>query len=428
MDKVKLGQQIYQWCTDLFPICRSITGPGTRETLGYLQKLLPDLEIKSVGSGTKVFDWTVPDEWQVNDAYIEDEQGNKVVDFKKHNLHLVGYSEPVDTYLTLAELDKHLYSLEEQPNAIPYVTSYYKSRWGFCLSHEQRTKLQEGTYHVVVDSKLEPGELNYGELVIPGKTDQEVFLSTYVCHPSMGNNELSGPTVTAAVAQFIQSLPNRKYTYRIVFIPETIGSIVYLSQNLAHLKEKVFAGFNITCIGDDLAYSFLPSRQEDTISDRVAKHVLQHIAPDYKAYSWLTRGSDERQYCAPGVDLPMASIMRSKYGTYPEYHTSLDDLDFISAQGLAGGATAVMRAIESLEINVRPRIKVFCEPQLGKRGLYPDMSVKGSASHVRNMMNMISYCDGKLDLLEIAEKIHAPIWELKGYIDKLLEAELIEIE
>ncbi|MBU2884051.1 DUF4910 domain-containing protein [Psychrosphaera sp. B3R10] len=423
-----LGQKIYKWCQDLFPICRSITGPGTRQTLTYLQDLLPGLTIHAVPSGTQVFDWTVPDEWQIKDAYILGPDGQKVVDFKDNNLHVVGYSIPTNETLTLEQLQPHLYSLPEQPDAIPYVTSYYSKRWGFCLANNQRELLAPGDYQVVVDSELGPGVLNYGELVIPGESSEEVFISTYVCHPSMANNELSGPTVTAAVCQWLMQQKSLKYTYRIVFIPETIGSITYLSQHLAHLQQHVFAGFNLTCIGDDNAYSYLPSRAGDTLSDRIVKHVMHHIAPDYKKYTWLQRGSDERQYCAPGVDLPVATIMRSKYGTYPEYHTSLDDLNFISPSGLAGGANAVIQAIDILEYNIVPKVLVLGEPQLGKRGLYPSMSVKGSAKKFRMMMNMISYCDGKHSLLDIAEKIDAPFAELYGYVEKLKAVDLLSYE
>ncbi|MDO6718390.1 DUF4910 domain-containing protein [Psychrosphaera sp. 1_MG-2023] len=423
-----LGQKIYKWCQDLFPICRSITGPGTRQTLTYLQDLLPGLTIHAVPSGTQVFDWTVPDEWQIKDAYILGPDGQKVVDFKDNNLHVVGYSIPTNETLTLEQLQPHLYSLPEQPDAIPYVTSYYSKRWGFCLAHNQRELLAPGHYQVVVDSELGPGVLNYGELVIPGESSEEVFISTYVCHPSMANNELSGPTVTAAVCQWLMQQKSLKYTYRIVFIPETIGSITYLSQHLAHLQQHVFAGFNLTCIGDDNAYSYLPSRAGDTLSDRIVKHVMHHIAPDYKQYTWLQRGSDERQYCAPGVDLPIATIMRSKYGAYPQYHTSLDNLDFISPQGLAGGADAVIKSLQILELNGTPKMLVLGEPQLGKRGLYPNMSVKGSVATVRNMMNMISYCDGKLSLLDIAEIINVPFAELYGYVEKLKAVDLLSYE
>jgi aminopeptidase-like protein len=420
------GKILYAWAKDLFPINRSLTGQGVRETLAYLNKLLPDLNIHEIQSGTQVFDWTVPDEWTIRDAYIADESGNRVVDFLQNNLHVVGYSEPVNSWLNRAELDNYLYSLPEQPAAIPYITSYYARRWGFCLTQIQRDALGAGNYHVVIDSELKLGVLNYAELVIQGETNEEIFLSTYICHPSMANNELSGPVVTTALAQWLLTLEKRRYTYRIVFVPETIGSIVYLSKNLEHLKQNVVAGFNITCIGDERCYSFLPSRRGDSLSDQAAMHVLKNIDSGYKKYSWLDRGSDERQYCAPGVDLPIATIMRSKYGEYPEYHTSLDDLNLVTPAGLEGGYTALRRAIESIEQNVYLKVTVYGEPQLGKRGLYPTLSTKASGDQVKAMMNLISYCDGSLSLLEIANRIDEPIWELVPIVEKLVTHGLLE--
>ncbi len=244
-----VGDEMHSWATDLFPICRSITGDGVRRTLQYLSELMPGLEMHEVPSGTQAFDWTVPDEWNVSAAYIEDESGRRIVDFARNNLHLVGYSEPVDKWLTLEELQPHLHSLPEQPTAIPYITSYYARRWGFCLSQEQRDQLPRGRYHVVVDSTLAAGSLTYGELIIPGADEKEILLSTYICHPSLANNELSGPVVTTAIAQWLASLESRRYTYRIVFIPETIGSIVYISGHLAELKKNVVARHEQTCAG-----------------------------------------------------------------------------------------------------------------------------------------------------------------------------------
>jgi aminopeptidase-like protein len=419
-------EEMHKWATDLYPLNRSLTGQGVRDTLSYLNKLLPDLKIYAIPSGVKAFDWTVPEEWAIRNAYIEDETGNRIVDFKQNNLHVVGYSEPVNTWLNRAELDNYLYSIPAQPAAIPYITSYYARRWGFCLTQIQRDALGAGNYHVVIDSELKPGVLNYGELVIQGETNEEVFLSTYICHPSMANNELSGPVVTTALAQWLLTLEKRRYTYRIVFVPETIGSIVYLSKNLEHLKQNVVAGFNITCIGDERCYSFLPSRRGDSLSDQAAMHVLKNIDSGYKKYSWLDRGSDERQYCAPGVDLPIATIMRSKYGEYPEYHTSLDDLNLVTPAGLEGGYTALRRAIESIEQNVYLKVTVYGEPQLGKRGLYPTLSTKASGDQVKAMMNLISYCDGSLSLLEIANRIDEPIWELVPIVEKLVTHGLLE--
>ncbi len=420
-----LGRQMHGWVQDLFPVCRSLTGAGVRQTLSYLQKLLPGLAIESVPSGEQVFDWVVPDEWTVRDAYICDESGTRVVDFGVSNLHVVGYSEPVDQWFPLEELQACLHSLPDQPDAIPYVTSYYKRRWGFCLSDNQRKKLESGRYRAVIDSDLAPGVLNYGELVLPGRLQDEVLLSTYVCHPSMANNELSGPVVTAALTQWLMAIPDRKYTYRILFIPETIGSITYLSRNLNHLKRHVVAGFNITCIGDERCYSYLPSRAGDTLSDRAALHVLKHLAPDFKRYSYLDRGSDERQYCAPGVDLPIATIMRSKYGEYPQYHTSLDDLSLVTPAGLEGGFMALQKAIEAIECSCRPQVTVLCEPQLGRRGLYPTLSKKTSGRSVQAMMDLIAYADGTHSLLDIAEIIGVPVWELEPLYQRLSEHGLL---
>jgi len=402
-----IGEEMHQWATDLFPICRSLTGAGVRETLNYLSQIIPNLNTYEVSSGTQVFDWVVPDEWSINDAYIEDQAGKRIIDFLNNNLHVVGYSEPIDQWLTLEQLSNHLYSLPDQPDAIPYVTSYYSRRWGFCLTDQQRQTLKDGLYHVVINSSLIPGVLNYAELLIPGQSEQEVFLSTYICHPSMANNELSGPVVATALARWLET-SHRYYSYRIIFIPETIGSIVYLNRNMAHLKDKVIAGFNITCIGDDRCYSYLPSRAGNTLSDQAALHVLKYIDPSFKHYSWLDRGSDERQYCAPDVDLPIATIMRSKYGEYPEYHTSLDNLqDVVTPTGLSGGFNALKLAIETIENAIYPKIKVFCEPQLGKRGLYPTISSKGSANQVKAMMDMISYCDGNYNFLDSTNKCNS---------------------
>jgi len=420
------GETMYALARRLFPICRSITGNGVRETFSILRESLPDLTLHSVPTGTKAFDWTVPKEWNIRDAYIIDPRGRKIADFKESNLHVMGYSTPVNKKLSLEELQAHLYSLPDQPDAVPYITSYYKERWGFCITENQRKKLEPGEYQAVIDSELADGHLVYGELILPGESKQEVFLSTYICHPSMGNNELSGPCVATQLAQWLAS-EDRKYSYRIAFVPETIGSIVYLSRNLDQLQNNVIAGFNITCVGDERAYSYLPSRQENSLADQASLHVLSHLQPDFQRYSFLDRGSDERQYCSPGIDLPVASIMRSKYGTYPEYHTSLDNLDLISAAGLNGAYEVIRAAIECIEANELFRTSVKCEPQLGKRGLYPTVSTKETAAIVGNMMNLIAYADGERTLLEIATKIGVPLWELLPIVAKLKQANLIEV-
>lgn len=422
------GQEMYGWAQDLFPINRSISGEGLRETLCYIQSLLPQLKFHEIKTGEKVFDWEVPLEWNISEAFIKDDNDEVIVDFKNNNLHVVGYSKPIDCILNLDELQNHLHSIPSQPEAIPYITSYYSQNWGFCLAHEQRKKLKEGKYHVVIKSELKKGVVNYADLFIKGQSSKEIFLSTYVCHPSMANNELSGPIVSTALAQWVQKLKNPYFSYRFVFIPETIGSLIYLSKNVSHLKDHVIAGFNITCIGDDRCYSFMPSRDGNTLSDRVGQHILKHLDSEYKKYSWLNRGSDERQYCAPGIDLPISSIMRSKYDEYPEYHTSLDDLSLISPEGLAGGLNAMVRSLEAIESNCFPKANILGEPQLGKRGLYPDTSTKESTDSVRVMMDFLTYADGRNDLLEIAELINVPIWELQKVVNIFLNHNLLVLE
>jgi len=421
-----IGKQMYSWAADLFGVNRSITGDGVRETLAYFSNLIPEMNIQSIPSGTKVFDWTIPDEWSINSAYIEDEFGKRIVDFNENNLHVVGYSIPVDCLIDLEELKEHLHSIPEQPDAIPYVTSYYSRTWGFCMSDNLKRSLKPGKYKVFIDSKIYPGFLDFGELIIPGETKKEVLISTYICHPSMANNELSGPVVTTALAQWLLTLKKRKYTYRIIFIPETIGSITYLSMNLNYLKKYTEAGFVVTCIGDNLTYSFMPSRKGDTLADRAALHTLKNNVKDFTEYSFLERGSDERQYCSPGVDLPVCSIMRSKYGTYPEYHTSHDDLSFISPAGLKGGFEILRKTIQAIEFNNYYLNLSICEPQLGKRGLYPNTSTKETFSITRRMMNLLAYADGKIDLIDLANQIDEDIADLFPLVDDLVSSKLIK--
>lgn len=409
---------MFKLMTELFPICRSITGDGVRDTLRIIQKHIP-IKIFEVPTGTKVFDWTVPREWNIRDAYILDEKGEKKVDFKKNNLHIVGYSIPINKQVSLDQLQEHLYSLEEQPTAIPYVTSYYEDRWGFCLSHNERVKLKEGTYRVFIDSELKEGSLTYGELIIPGSTKQEIFLSTYICHPSMANNELSGPVVTTFLAKWIASNP-RRYTYRIIYIPETIGSITYLSKNLEYMKKRIVAGFNVTCVGDEGPYSYLPSRNGSTLADKAALNILSMKHTDVKRYTYLDRGSDERQYCSPGVDLPVVSIMRSKYREYAEYHTSLDNTDYVTQKGLQGSFEVLRDCIELLEKNKIYRVTCLGEPQLSKRGLYSTTGTKQTNQHIRDMMNLIAYSDGTHDVIDISNIIGVPANQLYPIIEKLV--------
>ena len=416
------GADMHQWATDLFPICRSLTGDGVRSTLNYLQRLLPALNVYEVSSGTRAFDWEVPREWVIRDAYIADVEGNRLVDFKTNNLHLVGYSTSVDAVFSRAELDEHLYSLPELPHAIPYVTSYYRETWGFCLTHDQRVNLGDGPFRVLIDSEHKIGSLTYGELVIPGDSSDEILLSTYVCHPSMANNELSGPVVTTALARWILGLENRHYTYRIVMVPETIGSVVYLSLHLRHLQEHLKAGWVLTCIGDDRAYSYLPSPSGATFADRVSKKVMSKSNHRFDEYSFLDRGSDERQYCSPGVDLPVVSLMRSKYGTYPEYHTSLDDLSLVTPSGLQGGLDMMKAVIDELESSPRWRSTVLGEPQMGKRGLYPTTSTSTSAHEVYDMMNVLAFCDGTHDTEELASICSITVSKAEEIVNKLFAA------
>ncbi len=422
-----IGNSIYELAEKLFPICRSLSGDGVRESLRVIQNYVPELQMHEVKSGTKCFDWIVPDEWNIKDAYIIDPDGNKIAEFEKSNLHVVGYSLPVDRTMPWEELDKHLHSIEGQPDAIPYVTSYYKKEWGFCLPHNQRKSLKKGDYKVFIDSSLKPGHLTYGECVFPGQLDEEVFISTNICHPSLANDELSGPIVATFIAKHLAEKKDRRYTYRLIWIPETIGAIIYLSKHLAHLKEKVIAGYTLSCLGDDNSYSMIESRLGNTLSDRVADHVLKHMASEYEHYSYLDRGSDERQYCSPKIDLPIASLSRTKADKFPEYHTSNDNLEFISPQGLAGGHDLVVKCLDSIERNQRYKAVMSGEPQLSKYGVYPTLSKKGSAAgFYKNLLDVLAYSDGNMDLLQISEKLDIDMQNLFEITDILLAHKLIE--
>lgn len=422
LDAKAAGCRAYALATELFPICRSITGAGLRQTLRRLRDELPALTLHEIPSGTKCFDWVVPNEWTIREAYIEGPDGRRIVDFSDNNLHVVNYASPVDAVFSLDELRPHLHSIPEMPDAIPYVTSYYTERWGFCMPHKMLRSLMPGSYRVKIDSSISPGSLTYGEIVLPGTSNKEVFLSTYVCHPSLANNELSGPVVATEVLRWLSALPRRRYTYRAVFLPETIGSIAYLSRRLDDLKKSVVAGFNITCVGDERQYSYLPSRNGETLADRAALHALEHHAgrANHLAYTFLDRGSDERQYCSPGVDLPIASLMRSKYGEYPEYHTSLDNLDLITETGLSGSIELLAKALTAIEANATYRASVLCEPQLGRRGLYPTLGTRAGSAEVRTFMNVLAYADGMHDLLSIAAMLSVPVWKLRAAADLLV--------
>lgn len=408
-------------CRSLYPINRSITGDGVRESLRILQKTIP-LTLHEIPSGTPVLDWTVPKEWNVSAAYIIDlGTGQKIVDFADCNLHLVGYSVPTDAVMRFDELEPHLFTLPEQPDAIPYITSYYKPFWGFCLSYSTYQAInRESTFRVVIQSSLADGSLTYADLVIPGETEQEIFLSTYICHPSMVNDELSGPVVATFLADWLLKKPSRKYTYRFVFIPETIGSITYLSLHLDELKRNVIGGYNISCVGDERNFSFLPSRYGNTLADKIALHVLRHSG-SFRTYTFLDRGSDERQYCAPGIDLPICSILRTKFGDYPEYHTSLDNFDLVTEAGLQGSLEIYKKCLDLFERNFTPRVTILGEPQLGRRGLYPSVSTKNTRQIVGSMMDFIAYSDGTNDLVDICDRIGIPYWHTDSFLPALIE-------
>ena len=428
MFAASVGKDMYDLMKRLFPINRSITGKGFRYSLRLIKEYLPDLEIKSIKSGEKCFDWVVPPEWDVEEAYIEEyPSGKRIIDFKENNLHLVSYSVAVDKVLSFEELDKHLYYRKDLPDAIPYVTSYYAPNWGFCLSYNQYKKLNRNAkYRVVIKSCHFPGELNYGELIIPGETEKEIFFSTYLCHPSMANNELSGPVLATFLARWVKEKKNRRFTYRFIFIPETIGSICYLSRNLQVLKERVIAGFNLTCVGDEGEFSYLPSRYGDTLADKVALNILNYCIGKYKKYSFLDRGSDERQYCSPGVDLPVCLVMKSKFGTYKEYHTSLDNLNFVTPKGLQESFEVYTKIIDVLENNRIYKTTVLCEPQMGRRGLYHQISYRGKSDLVRTLMDFLVYADGKNDLIDIANILRRCAYGLIEVVNILEEHNLIK--
>lgn len=425
----KTDQDMISLMKRLWPLNRSITGQGLRETLKILQEIVPALKIVEVNSGSKVLDWVVPQEWQLNEAYLKDPNGNVVAALDQHNLHILGYSTSVDKDLDLEELRPHLHTLPEQPDAIPYVTSYYQKNWGFCISENAKKKLKPGKYKAYIDAHHFDGSLSYGEIVIPGKSDKEVFISTYCCHPSMANNELSGPCVAIALASWLSAQSDLKYTYRFVFVPEIIGSATYLEAHKTHLKEEVIAGFNLTCVGDERTWSYLPSRLGKTYSDHIALHALTYNTTGFDSYSWNDRGSDESMYCAPHIDLPVCLVMRSKFGTYPEYHTSQDTIgNVVTEKGLQESLDMHKTMIQIIEKNCKPNAKVLGEPQLGPRGLYPMISKKGSTDIVKTRLNLISYADGRHSLLEIAEKCKLPFAELHEELVILVEKDVLEIE
>ena len=418
----------------LFPICRSITGRGLKKSLKIIQNEFPKLTIHNVNSGKKVFDWTVPPEWNVKDAYILDKKNNKIVDFKKNNLHLINYSFPVNKIFKKKEILNRLHVNLNIPNAIPYVTSYYKKYWGFCCTYYQKKEIQKNydknsKFKVVVNSSFKKkgggGKLSYGELIIPGKSKQEILISTYICHPSMANNELSGPIVSMALIKYFLKKKKLNKTLRFLFIPETIGSITFLNKNLKYLKENLIGGYNLSCIGDNRMHSCMFSKYGNTLSDSSLLDAYKKLKIKPKIYSFLDRGSDERQYNSPGIDLPVASIFRTKYGEYPEYHTSLDNFNVVTIKGLRGGYLVAKTSIEILLKKIIPKIKILCEPNMGKRKLYPTLSTGSVNQSTKNIMNFLTYSDGNNDLRNISKLIRINYFQTKKIYQLLLKKKLL---
>ena len=416
----------------LYPICRSLTGDGFRKSLNIIKGEFPQLKIKKIKSGTKVFDWNIPEEWNVSGAHVLDKNNNKIIDFKENNLHLVGYSIPINKYIKKNELLKNLYCLKDQPKAIPYITSYYKKRWGFCVSFNQLNKInkdysEKDNFKVVINSNFKKkGFLNYGELILKGQSKQEILISTYLCHPSMANNELSGPIVSMGLINYFKSLKKLEKTLRFIFIPETIGSISYLNKNLKDLKKNVIAGYNLSCIGDERQYSCMFSKYNNTPSDEAIIEAYKNLKiKRFKVYSFLERGSDERQYNSPGIDLPIASIFRTKYGKFPEYHTSLDDFSLVTLKGITGGFNVAKEAIKIILKNIYPKVNILCEPQMGKRGLYPNLSTKQKKNSSKAFLSFIQYSDGKNSVVKISKFIKLNLKTTKKIYKKLLSHKII---
>jgi len=392
----------------LWPIMRSLSGQGVRTTLDVLGEIASPMDRIEVPSGSHVFDWVVPSEWQFNEAYIIDPNGLRILDASENTLHLVNYSVPFRGRMTLDELQPHLFSIPERPAAVPYVTSYYTPRWGFCLSQEMRDSLPSGEYEVVVDCMHKDGGLTLGEVVLPGKETAEVLFSTYVCHPSLAHNELSGPLVAAYLCRALAALPDRRLTYRFLFSVETIGAISYLACRGDHLRSHLAAGYVVTCVGTEAPYTYKRSRRGDSLADRAALQVLRHRAPGYHEVIGFdpADASDERQYCSPGFDLPVGSLMRMRYNTYPEYHTSDDNKSFVSFDAMRETIGTYLDVCHALEANVRYENTIkFCEPQLGPRGLYGSLGgVYGPDRLQSALLWLLNLADGTRDLLAIAER------------------------
>ena len=430
LNKKKISKSIlYNWAKDLFPINRSLTGPGNLETLSYLKKIIPDLKIKKIKSRTKINSWKVPDEWIIKDGYIKNNKNKKILDFNKSNLHILGFSTKVNKILNYKELSKNLYYLKKQPNVIPYVTSYYKKKWGFCISYNKFKKINKNQkYHVFIDSKFKKGSLIYGELLIKGKSKREILISTNICHPSLGNNELSGPIVSTGLAKYLSSKKNY-FSYRILFLPETIGSIAYIDKYKKKLKKNVVAGFVAVCVGDNKSWSVLNSPSKDLLCDNLAKYILDKNKIKYTKFNFDDhRGSDERQYCWPGVDLPICSVMRSKYGTYKEYHTSADNLDFISADGLWGSFTIYKKMFSFLEKNndfYENNLYGKSEPFLTKYNLINSTSIKADYKKTNLIMKLIYLTTKKKNIIDLSTLTNNKIKYVRKVLKLLIKKKII---
>jgi aminopeptidase-like protein len=419
-----IGRAMHELISRLYPICRSITGDGVRATLRILQDIIP-LEIREVPSGTQVFDWTVPLEWNIRTAYVRDSSGKKVIDFEKSNLHILNYSIPVNTKLSLAELRKHCYTRPDRPDWIPYRTSYYEPNWGFCISHNQLLALTEDEYEVVIDASLEKGHLTYGEWFLKGETDDEILLSVHVCHPSLANDNLSGLAVATFLAKHLSACSVR-CSYRVLFVPGTIGSITWLSQN-EETVHKVKHGLVLACVGDAGKTTYKKSRRSDADIDRAVVHVLKHSGTEYAVEEFSPIGYDERQFCSPGFNLPVGCFMRTPHGQFSEYHTSADDVDFVKPASLADSFSKCLSVFQILEsnrtyLNQNPK----CEPQLGRRGLYQMIGGSSDAkSKERALLWVLNLSDGNHSLLQIAEQSGIPFEAINDAAAALLSRSLL---
>ena len=423
LDLAAIGTAIHGLVRELYPICRSITGDGFRQTLARLNQEVP-IEVHEIPSGTRVFDWTVPREWNIRDAYVKNSTGDRVIDFCRHNLHVVNYSVPVHRKMSLAELRPHLHTLPQQPELIPYRTSYYQEAWGFCLSHRQLEQMAEEEYEVCIDSTLADGHLTYGECLLKGATAQEVLVSCHACHPSLANDNLSGVTVAAFLARHLAQVPLR-YSYRFLFIPGTIGSITWLSLNEERAR-AIRHGLVLTCIGDRGNFTHKKSRRGNADIDVAVGHVLKHSGREYTTVEFSPYGYDERQYCSPGFNLPVACLMRSQHGQFPEYHTSADNLDFVDPAALAESFTRLLAIFDVLERNRSyHNLNPKCEPQLGRRGLYSAVGGTNIRQLEMAMLWVLNLSDGSSSLLDIAERSGLSFETIGDAADLLLRHDLL---